>query len=139
MESRKILLVDDDLEDRFIVEEALRTVRPDITICFAQNSTAAFQMLEDSFNEKELPSLVVLDVNMPKMSGPEILSTLKNDLRFKAIPVIIFSTSVNPYEREKCVQLGAHSYITKPISYSESLEIAKKFIEVCEVKTIITH
>lgn len=137
METRKIMFIDDDSEDRLIVEEALQTVNSEIGIRFSQSAADALQILDDSFKHEQLPCLIVLDVNMPKMSGPELLSILKNDSRFSGIPVIIYSTSVNPYEKDKCVKLGAHSYITKPVSYTESLEIAKKFIDACQVSTVI--
>jgi CheY-like chemotaxis protein len=60
------------------------------------------------------------------------LRKLKGDERFKNIPVIIYSTSINPLEMEKCMQLGAHSYITKPISIKESLDTARLFFRFCE-------
>jgi CheY-like chemotaxis protein len=68
---------------------------------------------------------------MPKMSGTQILKALKEDSRFKHIPVIIYSTSINPLEKERCLALGAHAYIIKPVSFRESIETAHLFMEFC--------
>jgi len=66
------------------------------------------------------------------LSCTQTLSKIKNDNRFKEIPVIIYSTSINPLEKEKCILLGAHSYITKPVSFEESIETAKIFLQFCQ-------
>lgn len=134
MDIWKILLVDDDAEDRFIVEEALQTVDPGIMILFAENGLDGLQVLNRQYSNGKTPCVIVLDVNMPKMNGPEMLGRLKNDRRFNDIPVVIYSTSINPFEKERCLRLGAHSYITKPVTYKESIEVAKVFLGLCEVK-----
>lgn len=131
MEGHKIFLVDDDAEDRFIVEEALNSVAPHVGIRSAENGLDALQVLNDLFTEGKRPCVIVLDVNMPKMNGPETLGRLKSDTRFSQIPVVIYSTSINPYDKEKCIALGAHSYVTKPVSYNESIEVVRKFLGIC--------
>jgi CheY-like chemotaxis protein len=131
MEEWKIFLVDDDAEDRFIVEEALQTVEPGVHIKIAENGHEGLKVLIEQWSKGSIPSLIILDVNMPKLGGPEILRSLKNDSRFKDIPVVIYSTSINPYEKESCIRMGAHSYITKPVSYNESIEVAKAFLGLC--------
>ena len=102
------------------------------TIYFAENGEQALELLDKNYNVAEVPCLIVLDLNMPKMNGTQTLGNLKSDERFKHIPVIIYSTSINPLEKEKCMQLGAHSYITKPISFKESTETAKVFLQFCD-------
>ena len=77
----------------------------------------------------------VLDLNMPKMNGTDTLKNIKSDPRFSNIPVIIYSTSINPLEKEACMLLGAHSYITKPLSFTESLDTAKLFLKLCGVQS----
>lgn len=134
MEEWKIFLVDDDSEDRSIVEEALQTVEPGVHIKIAENGHDGLKILNEQWANRSVPRLIVLDVNMPKLSGPEILRSLKNDSRFKDIPVVIYSTSINPYEKEKCIKMGAHSYVTKPVSYSESITVAKTFLGLCQVR-----
>jgi CheY-like chemotaxis protein len=134
MEVRKILLADDDPEDRLIIEEAMESLNSKDVMLFASNGEQLFDVLKSNFSASLSPCLIVLDLNMPKMNGTQTLSKLKNDENFKHIPVIIYSTSVNPVEKEKCLSLGAHSFITKPISLKESKETAQTFLQFCHVK-----
>ena len=130
MKEWEILMVDDDPEDRFIIEDAFRQLKSDVVVRFADSGEIAIDLLHEKFLNGTTPRLIVLDLNMPRMNGTEVLAKLKNDERFKGIPMIIYSTSINPLEREKCMELGAHSYITKPISYSQSIETAKLFLQL---------
>lgn len=132
MAGKRILLVDDDPEDRDIIKYAMELEQAHNTIYFAENGEQALEILDKNYHVAEVPCLIVLDLNMPKMNGTQTLGNLKSDERFKNIPVIIYSTSINPLEKEKCMQLGAHSYITKPVSFKESTETAKVFLEFCD-------
>ena len=128
---QKILLVDDDPEDRAIMKEVIEYCPGKEMYSFAHNGEEALSSLEGSYQSGDLPSLIVLDLNMPRMNGTEVLSVLKSDQRFRDIPVIIYSTSINLLEKEKCMNLGAHSYIAKPVSLSESIETATLFSQYC--------
>lgn len=132
MEQWKILLADDDPEDRALIQDAMDTIEAGNVIRFAENGEQALDILTREYQVAGNPCLIVLDLNMPKKNGTETLRQLKNDDRFKSIPVIIFSTSVNMFEKEKCMRLGAHSYITKPISYQECMNTAHAFLRFCE-------
>jgi len=132
MSQRRILLVDDDPEDRMIVHDGLQELGVGNVLEFAENGELAFDLLNKKFEDGLLPCLIVLDLNMPKMSGTEILMSLKDDARFKDIPVIIYSTSINPLEKERCLELGAHSYIIKPVSFRESIDTAHLFMAFCQ-------
>ncbi len=110
-------MAEDDVEDRFIIMEAMEHIHASHLMHFAENGVLMLDLLKKHYEQNELPCLIVLDLNMPKMNGTETLSHIKNDERFKNIPVIIYSTSINPLKKENaCV--GAHSYITKPITFS---------------------
>jgi CheY-like chemotaxis protein len=91
------------------------------------------ELLNKHYAAGHVPNLIVLDINMPKMNGAETLNAIKMDERFKHIPVVIYSTSINPVEKDRCLSLGAHSYMIKPSSLKESLTTAKAFIELCEL------
>jgi CheY-like chemotaxis protein len=132
MSRKKILLADDDAEDRSIIQDAMESLGAADIILFANNGEHALEILEKNFDGLGVPCLIVLDLNMPKMNGTKTLGRLKNDARYKHIPVIIYSTSINYLEKEACLLLGAHSYITKPISFKESMETAKKLLALCE-------
>lgn len=131
MRTWKILLADDDAEDRGIIKDAMEMIEAGDLICFAENGEQALQILTGDYDAAHQPCLIVLDLNMPRLNGTETLRRLKSDERLKDIPVIIFSTSINNFEREKCMALGAHSYITKPVSFKECLETARTFFRFC--------
>ncbi len=129
MQAQKILLADDDVEDRSMILDAMMLLQAEDVLWPAENGAHAWYILETNFEVSLTPCLIVLDLNMPKMNGTQTLKKLKADERFKDIPVIIYSTSINPLEKEKCLQIGAHSYITKPVSFTESIETAKIFLQ----------
>jgi CheY-like chemotaxis protein len=131
MELKQILVVDDDPEDRAIIKEALEMIHDGEIIMFAENGEQALDVLDECFTSNRLPCLVVLDLNMPKMNGTETLRSIKKSEAFKHIPVIIYSTSVNPAEKDRCLQLGALDYIAKPISFVESKATAQKLFAFC--------
>ena len=128
--NNKILLVDDDLDDREIISDAFKMIEADHLLHFESNGENAIQYVQSQFETGDLPSLIVLDLNMPKLNGTQTLKILKSDPRFENIPVIIFSTSLNDFEKKECLNLGAHSYVIKPVYYKESVETARTFYEI---------
>lgn len=132
MQVRKILFADDDPEDRFILRDAMEALHETDILLFANNGVEAWEVLKKNFDHNCAPCLIVLDLNMPKLNGVQTLERINGDERFNKIPVIIYSTSINPLEKERCLALGAHSYVTKPVSLNESVETAKMFLEFCK-------
>jgi len=126
----KILLVDDDPDDREILQDAFKTIKAEQMLHFESNGESAIRYIEDQFELGQLPALVVLDMNMPKLSGTQTLRLIRSDSRFEKIPVVIFSTSLNDKEKKECMELGAHSYLIKPIYYNESIETARQFYRI---------
>lgn len=132
MSEAKILMIDDDLEDQWTIREAFESLGRFDAASYAVNGEQAMNQLNENHNDRGYtPNLIVLDLNMPIMNGILTLQKLKEDSRFRNIPVIIYSTSVNPFEHEKCMQLGAHSYITKPFTIEESIATAQIFLSFC--------
>jgi CheY-like chemotaxis protein len=125
----KILLADDDPEDRMIMTDTFKEMKLADIIHFVDNGEHVLSYLDGIFEKSPLPSLIVLDLNMPRMNGTQTLKMLKNDERFKDIPVIIFSTSVNTIEMQECLKTGAASYVVKPVTYKECLDTAKAFYD----------
>jgi len=130
MEIRTILLVEDDPEDREILLDALESIHAKDVISFAENGEEALALLEKCAMLGKIPNVIVIDLNMPRMGGTQTLQQIKNDPRFKHIPVVIYSTSINPLEKEECMLIGAHSYIIKPVSFKESLDVAQNLIKL---------
>ena len=127
------MMIDDDEEDQWIIREALKTFSIGDIAIYVSNGKDALSRLDDDFSKKQhLPRLIVLDLNMPLMNGTATLGKLKADKRFCNIPVVIYSTSINPFEKDKCMQLGAQTYITKPISIEESMRTVEIFLSFCQ-------
>jgi CheY-like chemotaxis protein len=103
-----ILTVDDDIEDQEIFLEAVRIIDP-LTVCLkANDGIDGYEVLMDSKTYLSL-DCIFLDINMPKMSGIELLVLIKKDERLKDIPVYILSTSCSPNELAKINLLGGTS------------------------------
>ncbi|MGC4038651.1 MAG: response regulator [Chitinophagaceae bacterium] len=130
--TRRIFLADDDRDDWFITEDAMEQVTSEKLIVFFADGELLIKALAEAWQHNNLPCLIVLDLNMPRMNGTEVLAMIKSDNRFNKIPVVIYSTSVNILEQKKCLELGARDYLTKPISSKESLAIARHFYSYCE-------
>ena len=135
MEAFKILLVDDDPEDRAIIQDAMDSIDAGEIIHFAEHGEQALEILEQGVLMDRLPCIVVLDLNMPRLNGTETLRLIRANDHLKDISVIIYSTSINPLEKEKCMRLGANDYITKPLSYKESTFTARKLLDLCTAHT----
>jgi CheY-like chemotaxis protein len=107
-----ILYADDDTDDRSWVSEACKILNCSLNINFVENGRQVVDYLKTRVSH--LPSLIVLDLNMPEMDGRETLQYLKSNSCYKKIPVAIVSTSGNTIDKEVCKRLGASIYITKP-------------------------
>ena len=112
MDTRKILLVDDDQEDQQFFIEALNTLNLDIECKTAGNGQEAIDQLEVAVQYE----LIFLDLNMPLMNGKKCLEEIKNDESYKDIPVIIYSTTHDVNQIEACRKLGA-DFLTKPDNF----------------------
>jgi CheY-like chemotaxis protein len=124
---KRILIAEDDEEDRFMMSQTFDELGYQPAITFAEDGILLLQCLEQQ--DPGHIGLIVLDLNMPRLNGTETLRKLKDDKRYRHIPVIIFSTSVNEIERRTCLQLGASEYITKPGRYLEYLDTCRRFYE----------
>ncbi|GAB4093080.1 response regulator [Flaviaesturariibacter terrae] len=123
-----ILMVDDDEEDRYMLEQTFGELDFAAHLHSVADGESALSWLRQS---RELPSLIILDLNMPRMNGRQTLAAIKSDERLRSLCVVIFSTSLNPIERDECLALGAHSYEVKPATYRESLQTGRRFCDLC--------
>jgi CheY-like chemotaxis protein len=100
-------------------------------VCTA-GAEEAFTYLH-SLDETSLPSLIVLDLNMPRIDGHQALSYLKSNPVFAGIPVVILYTSSSKTDKDACVHLGAASYMEKPSDVSGYVDIVKNFISLMRI------
>lgn len=123
-----ILIVDDDIDDAEMFQDALHFVDASIHCIFSKDGVAALKLLETSPQEN-LPDLIVLDMNMPRMNGKQCLQKIKANQALTDIPVIIYSTSQLEEDVKQTHQMGAMNFITKPSRFSELVVIAKEIVE----------
>jgi CheY-like chemotaxis protein len=128
----KILLADDDVEDQVIIEDGFQEIGCGDRTHYANNGEEALAYLETCYVESILPSLIILDLNMPRLNGTQTLRAIKKDPRFSHIPVYIYSTSLNPIEKDECLLMGAQGYVIKPVTYTECLKTAQYFMDFSE-------
>jgi len=122
----KILYADDDSDDQYLLNESIVSSGLKADMVYVTNGQEAISYIEHTSDA--LPSLVILDLNMPKMNGRETLRYLKAHPRYHDIPVIILSTSENKRERDACAAQGALSYFVKP----RQMQDYDTIVKVCQ-------
>ena len=110
----RILVVDDSAADIQLLAEAMEEFGMDAQLESSLDGESALARLRDG---EPLPDLVLLDLNMPRRCGREVLEEIKQDAALRALPVIIFSTSASPADIEACYDRHANSYLVKPIDF----------------------
>jgi CheY-like chemotaxis protein len=129
MNKQPILIAEDDADDRYLLQTAFMEKGYPEKIDFVENGVELLNYLDnigtnnDDTELKTLPGFILLDLNMPKKDGREVLKELKQHPIFKKIPVIVFTTTKNEIEIKRCYELGANSYIVKPISFDALLKV----------------
>ncbi|MEM8521849.1 CheY-like chemotaxis protein [Flavobacterium sp. PL12] len=108
----KLLLADDDMDDRLFFQDAVEELSLSINLVTVCDGVELMELLLN--NQEQLPDALFLDLNMPRKSGYECLSEIKLSDTLKSIPVVIFSTSLDPEIVNKLYDNGAHYYIRKP-------------------------
>ena len=124
-----ILLIEDDQDDIDLMQDALRDNGIDFTIVVIKQGDKAIPYLESC---KKFPDVILLDLNLPKIHGREILDSIKSSHTYKNIPVVILTTSSAKEDIEYCVKAGANSFITKPYTVDGFRETVAAIVEVAE-------
>lgn len=116
---KRVLFADDDADERALFESAYQN-RNDIELlpCL-ENGSEVIQCLERIANDYDLPDIIILDQNMPLMTGKQTLTFLKSNSRYTQIPVCICSTYADHKLVEDCTRLGAYKIFSKPITEQE--------------------
>lgn len=116
MQSISFLLIEDDLIETMKFKRVLDGLKIKHTINQAENGEQALKILKD---KKELPDVILLDLNMPKMNGIEFLKLLKSDEVLRYIPAVVLSTSNNRKDILECYSIGIAGYLMKPLKYED--------------------
>ena len=120
---KSILLIEDDIVDVMSVKRALKDINVTNPLYHVENGVEALEFLADK--EKPRPTIILLDLNMPKMGGIEFLSIMKKDEAIKRIPVIILTTSKAEYDKVQTFNLGVAGYMIKPVDYQQFMEVIR--------------
>ena len=121
MKKNTILLVEDDELDVISVKRTLQKLDNDYELFVAYNGKEALAILTDALNPVQ-PDVILLDLNMPKMNGLELLSVLRNDERYAYIKIFVMTTSTEPADQAMAEQLGISGFIIKPLNYMDNLK-----------------
>jgi two-component system, response regulator len=121
----KILVAEDDADDRFLIQTAFEEKGYTDKLEFVENGIELLSYLGESSKES-MPRIILLDLNMPKKDGREVLLELKQHQLFKRIPIVVFTTTKNEKEIARCYDLGANTYIVKPTTFEELLFIVEQ-------------
>ncbi len=128
-----ILYADDDSDDQLFLNESLSSSGLTANMICVNNGEEAISYLEHT-PAAELPALIILDLNMPKLNGRETLSYLKAKPQLAGIPVIILTTSNSVIEKKQCTLIGADFYFTKPQNikgYQRLVQEFKPYVAAC--------
>lgn len=125
-----ILLVEDDSNDVLLIERAFKKdgIEHDIQIVIDGMQAIDYLSGKGAFKDRKcypLPELIILDIKMPRKSGHEFLEWLASKDEMKRIPVVVLSASDHPSDIERAYDLGANSYLAKPVSYADLERIVK--------------
>lgn len=130
MSKKKVLLADDDADDREMFGDILLANEKATLVHSVEDGRELLSWLETVTEDKNLPDLIVLDQNMPKLNGIQTLEVLKSTDRYKAIPVVLFSTYANEKLIRQCQELGASTVFTKPSSFDEYEQMVDVFVDL---------
>jgi CheY-like chemotaxis protein len=128
-----ILITEDDADDRFLLQTAFAEKKYPEKIEFVENGVELIKKLQHikENSDGNFPTLILLDLNMPKKDGREALKELKLHHDFRHIPVFIFTTTHNEQEILRCNQLGASRYIVKPVTFDGLLKVIDELHDYC--------
>jgi CheY-like chemotaxis protein len=121
--SLSVLLVDDDPGDVLMIQEALEASEITREVHVANDGEEAIAHLRAVDDGKPRPDVMLLDLNMPKMGGREVLAQVKADPKLRTIPVVVLTTSQAPTDILESYALHANAYVTKPINLDELLDV----------------
>ena len=134
----QILLIEDNPGDVRLTREALMEAKIFNHLSVVIDGIEAIKYLqqEDEYLKVPIPDIILLDLNLPKMDGREVLQKIKTSSVLSNIPVIILTSSDNDADILKSQELGANFYLTKPVSLDTFLDIIKEFDQfwICFVK-----
>ncbi|MCH1913536.1 response regulator [Leptospira noguchii] len=140
-----ILVAEDDPDDRLLMKDGFRENNLANPLHFVKDGEELFEFLQNEGEYSDIlkypkPGIILLDLNMPRMDGREALKTIKSMPKLKKIPVIVLTTSREEEDMFKTYDLGANSFIRKPVEFEAFLEtiqaLGKYWLEIVELPVV---
>jgi CheY-like chemotaxis protein len=124
----EVLLVEDDAGDVLMTQEAFQDARVANNLSVVSDGSEALQFLrqEGEYANAPRPDLVLLDLNLPRVDGREVLTAIKQDAALGSIPVVVLTTSEAEEDILRSYSLHANAYVTKPVDFDRFLEVVKQ-------------
>jgi CheY-like chemotaxis protein len=120
-----LLNIDDDPEDLDFFFRAVKTINPLAKCLLARNAKEALNILRDTL----LPDYIFLDIRMPSLDGKTVLKELRKNRKLKSVPVIMYSSTINPSEVEEYTNLGATQFLNKSNDFKSLCETLRRFLK----------
>tara|TARA_R110002072_G_scaffold209497_5_gene367141 strand:- start:13159 stop:13572 length:414 start_codon:yes stop_codon:yes gene_type:complete len=130
----KIMLIEDDMIEVMKLNRTISKLELKHKIIEANNGEEALILLSEKDN---LPDIILLDLNMPKINGIEFLNILKNDDSLKYIPTVIITTSNNHKDLLECYKIGVSGYVLKPLKYEAYVDKIEKLLSYWSINELI--
>ncbi|HYE06697.1 MAG TPA: response regulator [Planctomycetota bacterium] len=127
-----VLIIDDNRADADLIKEALREVDLSVQVFSVENAVLGFAFLskQSGFSQMPTPALVVLDINMPVITGLQALRLIRETGDWNAIPVMIWSSSSRREDREDALRSGAIEYVVKPAAWEGHVALAHRIAKL---------
>lgn len=128
-EAIRILVADDDADDRLLIQDAFEESRLGNPVDFVEDGVDLMDYLNKrgkyENNTLGLPGIILLDLNMPRKDGRAALKEIKQDPHLRKIPIVILTTSKSEEDILRTYDLGVNSFITKPVTFDQLVEVAR--------------
>lgn len=136
--SKYILIAEDDEDDQFLLRSAFMEIPGDTQLVFVENGIELLEHFRkfDVGKVSQLPSLLIVDLNMPKKNGKEAIRELLDKNYFRSFKTIIFSTTGNEIEKMKCRDMGINDFFVKPSDYSSLLDVVTEFRKLAGLEAV---
>jgi CheY-like chemotaxis protein len=136
-----IIMIEDDLGHARLIEKNIRRAGISNHITHFENGTSALEFLFSADHDpaRHGPVLILLDLNLPDMSGTAILARIKEDPRLHRTPVVVLTTTDDKVEIQRCYDLGCNVYITKPVNYESFADAIRQlglFLSVIQIPEV---
>ena len=123
----QILLVEDNEGDILLTLEAFKEMKVKSNVAVVKDGVEAIEFLkkQGQYADSTIPHLILLDINMPKLNGIEVLDFIKKEVKLKKIPVIMLTTSSSEADIAECYEKSANCFITKPLDFGKFLAVVQ--------------